>query len=211
MLGIVFFTAVIEQFGVRSARAAADFPEVVGCLADMFGNHTDFDPRLHGDIVIRINRDIELLSVKADPFWTGQEFPGPGNRLFLEIVTDREVAEHLKERMMSRCLADILDIVGTDRFLRVGDPVAGRLLRAVKILLQGRYTGIDPEQCRIIMRNQTGTRFDHAAFCLPEVKEHLSDLIAAQLFVCHRTYPPSSIKKHFHIQERSLAVPSWFT
>ena len=44
-----------------------------------------------------------------------------GNRLFLEIIAKRKIAEHFKKRMMPRCITDIIQVImfaaRTDAFL----------------------------------------------------------------------------------------------
>ena len=80
--------------------------------------------------------------------------------------------------MMSGGLADVFDIVGTDRLLRVGDPVAGRLLAAVEIFFQRRDARVDPQQRRIVMRDQRSSRFNHVTFGLEVVQKHLAYLVA---------------------------------
>ena len=111
---IIGRSAVVIKLGVRSARTSSDFPEVVFCLADMGRNHADLDPEIVSFLIIRINGDIHLFTVKSDPLRAGQEFPCPGNRFLLEIVADGEVSEHFEECVVTGSLADILDIVGTD-------------------------------------------------------------------------------------------------
>ena len=50
----------------------------------------------------------------------GQEFPGPVDRLALEVVTEAEVAQHLEERHVARGLADVLDVAGANALLARG-------------------------------------------------------------------------------------------
>ena len=68
MLRIVFLTAVIEDLGVRSARAFTDLPEVVFCLADVAWIQIGLGrPDAVSFIVIRIDGDIHAALVKTDP------------------------------------------------------------------------------------------------------------------------------------------------
>ena len=39
------------------------------------------------------------------------EFPGERNRVFLEIIAEREIPHHLEKRMVPRGIADIVEIV----------------------------------------------------------------------------------------------------
>ena len=68
MLRIVFLTAVIEDLGVRSARAFTDLPEVVFRLADVAWIQIGLGrPDAVSFIVIRIDGDIHAVLVKTDP------------------------------------------------------------------------------------------------------------------------------------------------
>ncbi|MBG9885094.1 hypothetical protein ABE10_00535, partial [Bacillus toyonensis] len=50
-----------------------------------------------------------------------QQFPGIPDRAFLEVVTERPVAQHLEERAVARGATDLFDVVRTDALLHVGD------------------------------------------------------------------------------------------
>ena len=41
----------------------------------------------------------------------GQQFPGEGQRVFLEVVAEREVAEHLEERVVAMRRPDVVEVV----------------------------------------------------------------------------------------------------
>jgi Xaa-Pro aminopeptidase len=41
----------------------------------------------------------------------GDEFPRPADGLFLEVIAEAEVAEHLEERVMAGGVADVLQVV----------------------------------------------------------------------------------------------------
>ena len=44
------------------------------------------------------------------------------DRLALEIVTEAEIAQHLEERFVERCLAHVLDVAGANAFLASRGP-----------------------------------------------------------------------------------------
>ena len=52
------------------------------------------------------------------------QFPGVGDRRFLEVVAETEIAQHLEESVVTGGVADIVEIVvlaaGADAFLRRG-------------------------------------------------------------------------------------------
>ena len=41
----------------------------------------------------------------------GEQLPGELDRVLLEVVAEREVAEHLEERVVARGVADVLEVV----------------------------------------------------------------------------------------------------
>ena len=50
-------------------------------------------------------------------------------------------------------VTDIVDIVGADALLGIGDPSVLRGEGAVKVFLQGCDTGVDPKQSGIVVGN----------------------------------------------------------
>ena len=133
----VFIAAVVENFRTRAARAFADIPEVISSslINALFRNTNFFIPNLESFLVFRMNRHRDTIRIKADPLGIRQKFPSPGNGFFLEIIADREIAEHFEESMMAACFPDILDIIGANTFLSIGDPRIIRNLASVKIRL----------------------------------------------------------------------------
>ena len=184
MIRIILLAAVVIDLGIRSARSSADFPEVIHGLMDMLRIHAGFHPDVIRFLIIRIDRDIQTLRIESDPVFRGQKFPCPRNRFFLEEVSDREIAEHLEHRQMSGSTADILNVIRANAFLGIDDAVALRFLSSVKILLQGRNPCIDPEQRRIIVRDQAGTRLNLESLLGKEIQEHLTHLISRRYFSC---------------------------
>ena len=41
----------------------------------------------------------------------GQQFPCKGDSVCFEIIPETEISEHFKERMVARCVADIVQII----------------------------------------------------------------------------------------------------
>ena len=56
--------------------------------------------------------------VVVDAVALGDELVGPRDRLGLEVVGEREVAEHLEERLVAGVMADVLDVVRAHHLLR---------------------------------------------------------------------------------------------
>ena len=147
------FTEVDVDLGVRAARARADLPEVVLHLDDVVLREARLGlPDLDGLRVVRVDRDPELVLRQLDDF--RQELPCPGNGLALEVIAEREVAEHLEERLMARRAADVLDITRADAALARRHARAGRLHLAREERLQRSHAGADQEERRVVLRDQ---------------------------------------------------------
>src|SRR4029077_10938339 len=71
-----------------------------------------------------VNSGVETLRRKLPAL--NQEFPGPLNRLFLEVVSETPVAEHFEESVMIGIETNIIEVVvltaRPDAFLGVGRP-----------------------------------------------------------------------------------------
>ena len=63
--------------------------------------------------------------VEGEPLGRGEELPGVGDGLFLEVVAEGPVAEHLEAGEVA-LVADLVDVAGADALLVVGEPLAGR-------------------------------------------------------------------------------------
>ena len=118
--------AVDEDLAARAGRTGGVGPPVVRQLAllvDLAAPHDavrrdarQVDPGLDRLLVVLEHRDPQPVVVDAVPL--GDELVRPGDRLGLEVVGEREVAEHLEERQVPSVAADVLDVVGAHHLLR---------------------------------------------------------------------------------------------
>ena len=182
----VLFAAVVVNFRAGAARTGAVLPEVVllAELEDAVLGDTDLlvpdaERLVVGGrgLVAGENRGIQAVRVEADPLGARQEFPRPVDGLGLEIVAEREVAEHFKVRAVARGVADVLDVAGADALLAGGHAVARGLLLAGEERLHRRHTGVDEQQRRVVLRDQGKAGQAQMAFCLKKVQEHFPQLI----------------------------------
>ena len=80
------------------------------------GRHADtIDPDLGGLVVVLEDREPEHVGV--EPQTLGHELICERDRQFLEVVAEREVAQHLEERGVARGGADDVDVDGPDDLL----------------------------------------------------------------------------------------------
>ena len=117
---------VVEDLRARTARAGvAHRPEIVGAgdAHDLgVGQPGDLLPQIERLVVVDIDRDHQAIGRQAE--FLGDQVPGELDRAVLEVVAEREVAEHLEEGVMARRVADIVEVVvlaaGAHAFLRRG-------------------------------------------------------------------------------------------
>ncbi len=128
-------------------------------------------------VIILIDGDPEFFCRQTELF--SQQFPGELNCLALEIITEREVAQHFKEGVMTGGVSDVFQIVvlaaGADAALRRGCPRIGSLLITEEDILELHHTRIGEQQCRVIAGYQWATGNDFMAAGGKEIEEFLSD------------------------------------
>ena len=121
--------------------------------------------------------------VRRQPEFLGDEIPGELDGAVLEIVAEREVAEHLEEGVMARGVADIVEVVvlaaGAHAFLRGGGARIGALLEAGEDVLELHHAGIGEHQGGIVARHERGRRHDLVAVPGEIVEEARPDLVDA--------------------------------
>ena len=130
-------------------------------------------------IVGVINGDGQAVRVK--PPFLGDECPRVVDRLLLEIVAEREIAEHFEERVVPSGIADIVEIImlaaRAHAFLaRRGSLVRPRL-EAGEDILEWHHPRIDEHQRRIIMRHQRRGRHTGMAAGFEIVEETAADVV----------------------------------
>ena len=68
-------------------------------------------------IIVEIDGDVQAVTIESKPLLVGKEFPGPGYRFTLEVVTKAEVSQHFEECVMVGRSPHIIDITCTQAFL----------------------------------------------------------------------------------------------
>ena len=176
---------VVEDFRAGPARAGvAHLPEIVGARdADdpRFREACDLLPEIERLVVVDIDGGRELVLRQAE--FLGHQFPRQFDRAILEIVAEREIAEHLEKRVMPRGVADIVEIVvlaaGAHAFLRGGGAHIGALLDTGEDVLELHHAGIGEHQRRVVARHQRRRRHDLVAVVGEEFEKCRPDLVNA--------------------------------
>ena len=185
------FAKVDVDFRIRTARAGADLPEVVIEFHDMILWEAGLlAPDGGCFIVLRIDRDPKLFLRQIQDI--RQELPRPGNRLFFEIVSKREVAEHFKIRLMTRRASDVLDISRTYAALARRDARARRLHLARKERFERRHARADHQERWIVCRDERSARQSQMPlFLRKELQIRFAQFISCHVF--QKNLPPSEI------------------
>ena len=123
----VFLSPVVVNLGTGAAGTCAVLPEVI-LLAEAYHmtlTNADFlCPDVVGLVVVKIDADIELFGIHFHYF--GAEFPCPAYSVTLEIIAEREIAEHLEISSVTCSLADIFNIGSSDALLTSCNPRSRR-------------------------------------------------------------------------------------
>ena len=179
-LAAVLGAAVVVDLRARAAGAGhAHVPVVVGqaaALDPVLGHADHVVPELGRLVVVVQDRDPEPALGEAEPavgLRPGQQLPGERDGLLLEVVAEREVAEHLEERAVPGGLADLLDVRRPHALLAAGGAPERRRLLAEEIRLERLHAGVDQQQ-RGVVGDQAG-RGDHGVPALLEVAKETAD------------------------------------
>ena len=157
---------------VLAALVVADADHALGRQADVLG------PDVVGLVVLVVDGGRELVGRQAVDL--GEQFPAPGDRLFLEVVAKAPVAQHLEEGVVARGVAHVLEVVvlaaGAQAGLHAGRAHVGALVAAQEHVLELHHTAVGEHQCRVVARHQRAAGHDGVALALEEVEEALADV-----------------------------------
>ena len=100
------------------------------------------------------NGEIKFIERDAVPLRRGDQFPGVGDRVFLEVIAEGKIAEHLEKRVMAIGEADIFKVVvlaaRADAFLAAGGAIVIALFEAEENVLELVHSGIGEKQRGIV-------------------------------------------------------------
>ncbi len=179
---------VVEDLGARAAGAGvAHHPEVVGHVAralvvadahDAFSGHAHgLVPDVVGLVVVRVDRHPQLVRGQLEVH--RQQLPGVADRVLLEVVAEREIAQHLEERVVARGVADVVQVVvlaaGADALLRRRGARVGTLVEAEEHVLELVHAGVREQQRRIVARHHRRRGDDGVALRFEELQEGRTD------------------------------------
>ena len=134
-------------------------------------------------------------AVLGQPHVLGQELPGEGDGLLLEVVAEGEVAQHLEEGVVARGPAHVLQVVvlapRAHALLGGGRARVVALLLAQEDVLELVHARVGEEEGGVALGDE-GRAADHAVAALLEVaQERAADLVGRLRPVRHvRPNPP---------------------
>ena len=180
-----------ENFRTGTAGTGiAHGPEIIRCRDSdnpVIRQACDFFPQVKRLIIFMIHRNQK--PVFRQTVFLCHKVPGELNRTILEVIAEREIAEHLEEGVMSRRIADILQIVmlspGAHTFLRRHRPVIIAMLCPGENVLELNHPGIGEHQRRIITRYQRTGRDNLVTVLREVVEECITNIVGA----LHRRKP----------------------
>ena len=150
---------VKKDLRARPARAGrAHLPEIVrrGDTDDPILGYANLLPDFKGFVVRVIHRRVQPALVDTEI--PGNQFPGEPDRVVLEIIPERKIAQHLEKRVVARGIAHIVQIIvlasGANTFLAGRGALVVAMLHPGEQVLELNHPGIGEHQCRIIARYQ---------------------------------------------------------
>src|SRR5207248_11019413 len=101
---------------------------------------------------------VEPVFRNPEPLRRGDQLPGVRDGLFLEVIAEGKISQHLEERMVAVGEAHVLEIVvlaaGAHAFLRSGGAGVVALFETKKNVLELVHPRIGEQQRGIIRRNE---------------------------------------------------------
>ena len=183
--------AIEMDLAARPAWPGVGHPPEVGVVAVVdvaparhpLGRQADLvAPDVPGDLVVGVGRGGQ--PVRRDPELAGQQVPREMDRLALEVVAERPVAEHLEERVVARRAADLLEVV-----VLAGDAQAALVVHGPRVrarlgtdehVLELDHPRVGEQQRRVTGRDEAGAGHGGVAALGEELDEPAADLGGGQ-------------------------------
>ncbi|MNU71874.1 hypothetical protein D3C71_613160 [compost metagenome] len=168
---------VIEDFRTGTAGTGiAHCPKIVaGRNTDdtVVGETGNLLPEVKGLVVGVIDSHQQTVAVDAE--FPGDQVPGMGDRFFLEIIAEGEIAEHFEEGVVAGGITDIVEVVmlaaGAHAFLRRSGRGIRTAFKTGEDVLELHHAGIGEHQCRIVARHQRAGGHDLMSVLLEVVEK----------------------------------------
>ena len=187
-VGAAGHVRALIEVDLRTGAAGAGIahaPEVVlvAEAEDAFGRDArDLPPQFEGFVVVLVDGDVQLFLGQLQLF--GDEGPREADGVFLEIVAEGEVAEHLEEGVVAGGAAHVVEVVvlaaHAQAFLGGGGAHVVAFFLPAENFLELHHARVGEQQGRVVAGNQRrGGDFGVAVF-LEVVQKAASDFIGCQ-------------------------------
>ena len=151
---------IVKDLRARTARPGlAHGPEIVrgrDAYDALFGQPGDPAPEPVGLVILGEDRDHQALFRQAVVL--RDQPPGELDGVFLEVVAEREVAQHLEEGVVARGVADVVEVVvlaaRAHAFLGGSRAPVGPGLGAGEDVLELHHAGVGEHQRRVVARHE---------------------------------------------------------
>ena len=179
--------AVQVELAARPARTGrAGLPEVLRARAqdDPLARDADRQPdvdrvlvRAEAELLVALeHRDPDVVRVEAEALQ--RQLPGELRRVFLEVVADAEVAQHLEAREVARRQADLVDVRRAEALLARRQAVVRRLLSTLEVGLERVHARRGEQYRRIVLGgDERPGRQPLVVATFEEAEEALADLV----------------------------------
>src|SRR6185437_8887418 len=124
-------------------------------------------------VIVEIHGRPEPLGIELQS--AGEEIPGKADCIPLEIVPEGEIAEHLEERVVTGCVADVLEVVvlpsrAYHALTRSRADIVALLL-ANEDVLELHHPGVGEQQRGVVARDEGARGHDRMAALAEEVQK----------------------------------------
>ena len=179
--------AVQVELAARPARTGrAGLPEVLRARAqhDPLARDADRQPdvdrvlvRAEAELLVALeHRDPDVVRVEAEALQ--RQLPGEPRGVFLEVVADAEVAQHLEAGEVPRRQADLVDVRRAEALLAGRQAVVRRLLSTLEVGLERVHARRGEQYRRIVLGgNERPGRQPLVVAAFEEAEEALADLV----------------------------------
>ena len=175
-------------------------PEVVlgSEFVDALGRHANVEPELVGlgvagyGAVAFEDGYVHPLAIDAKPGGAGQQLPGKSDRVFLEVVAEGEVSQHLEEGVVPPREADVFEVVmlaaGAYTLLRGGRARVGALLGTKEDVLELVHPRVGKEQRGVVGRHQRRRMHTSVLFTFKKPQKIFANLTARPIVHSPKVY-----------------------
>ncbi len=156
---------VVNLAAGAAGTGVAHLPEIVfrAEFVDAIFRHASPKPQVVGfgiarNLVFALkDRDVELRLVNPKPLRRRDQLPRICDGIFLEVVAEGKISQHLEKRVMTIGEADVFQIVvlpaRAHAFLRGRGPRVVALFEAKENVLELVHAGVGEEQRRVVGRD----------------------------------------------------------